>query len=304
MQTKDVFRLASIGIPPAEQSMNPCVLLNLLLVGLLVITNGASAQPAKRRPVVVPPDDLLTVKRKADAGDAKAQVVLGNRLFENQRCADALIWYRKASAKGSAEADYHVGTMLLHGADTGVANQDVLPNPAEGIQATYRAATNFHAKACRDMSLALQKGLGVEPNRIEAYAWLQLFAERVPAGRGHEELDSLALKMETRDLEEGQKLAKQFNKRHWPKLSVIKSPKVSVPLILDGVTAGGKTPLAVINRRTIAVGETASIPVNGRSFDVKCLAIGEDSVQIEVEGEFEPRWLRFDSRLATRSVGP
>ena len=245
-----------------------------------------------------PLEEVLAIKQKADAGNVQAQITLGEKLAANHRPADALAWYRKAAAKGSVEADFRIGDMLLHGASAAGADQCIRVNAAEGVRRTFSAATNLHPRACRNMSQAFQHGLAVKTNLVEAYAWLFLSAER-NASAGRVELSSLALRMETRDIQEGQKLVKQFKNRHWPDLVLNKTVAITPGLRLDGITTGGSA-LAVINRRTLEAGESASIPVKGGTLVVKCLKIAEDSVLIEVAGEDAPRWLRFEGNLAAR----
>lgn len=283
--------------------MNPHVAKNLLLIGILALSHAALAQQNLVRRTSKLPDDVLTLKRWAETGDFQAQIALANKLSAVQRYADALMWYRKASATGAAEADYRIGRMLLYGAVIGAAaDQGVLPNPVEGVRWAFRAATNLHADAYRDLSGAYQAGLGVQKNLVEAYAWMQLFADANPAV-GRAGLDGLTLTMTTSDVDAGRRLAKQFQSRQWPKwpkLTMATAPQV--PLRLNGVTAGGNAPLAVVNRRTLAQGESAAIPLNGRMIAVKCVEVRHDSVLIEVEGESEPRWLRFDSDHSANST--
>jgi hypothetical protein len=283
--------------------MNLHVAKNLLLIGILALSQAASAQPNPVRRTVSLPNDILTLKRWADGGDFQAQIALANKLSAAQRPADALMWYRKASATGAAEADYQIGRMLLYGAvNDAAADQKVLPKPVEGVRWAFRAATNYHADACRDLSGAFQRGLGVEKNLVEAYAWMHLFADANPAV-GRAGLDGLTLLMTTSDVDAGRRLAKQFQSRQWPKwpkLTMAAAPQI--PLRLNGVTAGGNAPLAVVNRCTLAQGESAAIPLNGRMIAVKCVEVRHDSVLIEVEGESEPRWLRFDSAHLANST--
>jgi hypothetical protein len=198
------------------------------------------------------------------------------------------------------DAIYQVGHMLLLGVASGQQGQKVDPNPEEGIKWLFRAATNRHAGACLDMSYALQRGLGVRPNLAEAYAWMILFSEGDPI-RGPAALESLGLRLKTQTLLEGKQLAIQYREGFWPKLQFAAPPdKPNLPLVLTGVTVGGRVPLAVINRRTLGVGETTTVPLDGGGkLTLKVLEIKPDAVQIEIAGENEPRWLYFDRGQGT-----
>lgn len=265
--------------------------LNLLLA-LALFGNAAHAQRPAQPPAVAPLKAVAVTKQRADAGHIPSQITLASKLVANRHFADALVWYRQAAALGSSEAAYNVGNMLLFGMKAPVADQVVIPDPAEGVRWTFRAATNRHAGACRNMNIALQRGLGVKTNITEAYAWLQLYAESEPQ-RGGPELDDLALRLDLTVLTNARKLAAQFKSRRWPELSVVTAPKFFLPLRLEGVTLAGENSLAVVNRRTLAAGETTQLPLVRDLIDVKCLEIRAESVLVEVEGEGQPRWLLF-----------
>ena len=252
------------------------------------------------------PDDLVSIRQLADQGSIQAQLALGKKFLAMQHPADALIWYRKTAEKDCMDGVHQVGQMLLFGAASQYPGQRVESKPAEGIKWTYRAATNSYTTAFRSMSTALQRGLGVKTNLVEAYAWMKLYAEAEPEV-GHPLVEMLGLKLPTDVLVEGRKLASELNKGHWPPLQLAVATSAVVPeakagplvsLKLTGVTLGGRSPLAVINRRTFGPGESAKVPLEaGHSVSVKCLEIREDSVLVAVEGEADPRSLQFDTAV-------
>ena len=63
-------------------------------------------------------------------------------------------------------------------------------------------------------------------------------------------------------------------------------------LKLNGIS-GGITPLAIINGKTFAAGESGTIPFKPVPLAVKCLKIDTDTVTIAVDGEDAPRVLRL-----------
>ncbi len=77
-------------------------------------------------------------------------------------------------------------------------------------------AMQLQPLAQQGRSKAPQRGLGVRPNLIEAYAWLQLFADS-PEGSivGRVELNTLALKLDTAGVRRAQQLAAQFKAGKW-----------------------------------------------------------------------------------------
>ncbi len=241
--------------------------------------------------------DLAAIKQKAEAGDANAQVLLGDGLAANFRAVEALSWYRKAAQQGNIVAAHDAGQMLLFGAPGfPLEQQNLAPNPTEGIRWTFQAATNFHPGACLNVATALRRGLGVGTNLVEAYAWLQLAADLPPGSIVAKiELNKLALELDSDRVRRGQALAAQFKARNFVPLTAREIPEGDPRLKLSGITTGGKTSLAMINGKTLAENESAVVPVAPGTLRVKCLSIQRDCVLIRVEGEDDTRLLRLKS---------
>lgn len=115
---------------------------------VLVFATVALAQNPLSGTLTMGLGDVAALKRKAEAGDASAQVALGDALVSNFHAPEALEWYRKAAAQGNVAGEYHVGDLLLFGAPGIPQTLTVRPNHAEGIRWTFRAATTFHPHAC------------------------------------------------------------------------------------------------------------------------------------------------------------
>jgi hypothetical protein len=260
-----------------------------LVVALTSLAHSAFSQNSLRGTLITGLGDLATIKRDAEAGNAKAQVALGDSLSANFHSAEALGWYRKAASQGDAEGAYQTGHVLLFG-HVGIPNeQTVRANPPEGIRWTFQAATNFHPNAMQDMSRAFQRGLGVSTNWIQAYAWQQLFAETQPGSIvGKVELNQLALKLDSAVIERAQQLAAEFRQGQWSQLD-IRVVSNDGSIVLNSVIMG-KTPLAIISGKTLAEGESGNVTIKGQgNVAIKCLKIEKDSVTISVEGESAPR---------------
>lgn len=272
----------------AHPQMNTLVFKIVVFAALLAAGSSAQAQRAKSKRAPAP-NDVATLKQKAEAGDVGAKLALGIKLRENDRFQDALAEFKEIGRKGNPEACYQAGELLLYGARESGA-QAVTARPAEGIRWTYRAATNFHAQACRNMARARATGLGVKTNLAEAYAWMQLYAERCPKpGRG--ELDALALSIDTATIKQGQGLARQFKAKQWPPLAVASASRAPLALKVSGITQSPNGALVVLNHRTLAVGEATQFTVGNEMVEVRCIEIGDDFARVEVEGEDEPRRL-------------
>jgi hypothetical protein len=265
----------------------------ILSAATVLLTCLAAAQDPLRTVATVGFGDVAMLKQKAASGDANAQVALANTLAGTFHSAEALQWYRKAAAQTNIEAAYQLGNLLLFGA-IGIPNdQAVQPNPTEGIHWTFLAATNRHPNACRNMSKAFRNGVGVTTNLVEAYAWLQLFADS-PSGSilGRVELNQLALKLDTLTIQQAQRLEAQFKAGNWKPPLARAIPEGDSRLKLNGITTGAKM-FAVINGTTLAEGESTTIPGKPIPLKVKCLKIEKDNVLIIIEGEEAPRRLHL-----------
>ena len=260
----------------------------LTLTAILIATLAAAQNPLGGT-LTMGLGDVAAIKRKAEAGDAAAQVSLGETLASSFHASEALGWYRKAAAQGNVEGEYHVGNMLLFGGPGIPQAFAVKPNHAEGIRWTFMAATNHHPGACHNMATALREGYGTRTNLVEAYAWLKLYAGTVPGstlGRG--EMNRLALQMDTDALGQAEALAAEFRAGKWRPPVARAIPEGDPRLKLGGITFGGQHSLAVINGKTLSEGEFASVSVKPGTLTIKCLKIEKDSVLITVEGEDTP----------------
>ena len=261
------------------------------LIIFTFLTQMTRAQDALRGTMTTAFGDIAAIKQNAEAGDPRSQVLLGDALVSHFRSLDALGWYRKAAIQGNADGAYHAGHLLLYGGVGIPKDQRVPANASEGIHWTLQAATNFYPDALRDMSQACQKGLGVGTNLLQAYAWQQLYAETSRGSIvGKVELNQMALTLDTAVIREAQELAAKFKQGIWQLPPIQKVPG-GTNLKLNGLV-GGNNPLAIINGKTFAEGESQALTGGQQGpFTVKCIKIGTNSVLISVEGEDMPRRL-------------
>jgi TPR repeat protein len=263
------------------------------IISFLLATGiAAFAQNPLNEVVKMGYSDVAATKQKAEAGDPQAQLSLADTLAFNFKSADALTWYRKAADQGLVEAKSRIGDMLLFGRPGIPTSQSVPPNPTEGIRWTFEAATNFNAKACLNMSKALENGIGVSTNLVEAYAWLQLYSDS-NATVGRIWLNQLALKLDAQSIQEAQTMAAEFKSGDWPVISPRRIPEGDPRLKLEGITFGGNVALAIINGKILAEGESADVLLKKDHLKIKCIQIQQDSVLVLIDGEDQPRWLRL-----------
>jgi TPR repeat protein len=267
--------------------------IKFLIALLLLISIDSFAQTAELRGTLNQGfSDLGQIKLQAEQGDSVAQIKLADAYLANFKSADALKLYEAAAKQNSIEGQYQLGNLLLFGR-VGIPNeQQVQAKPVEGLQWTYQAATSGRKEAWRNMAKALENGIGCSTNLVEAYAWLSLLANTGDIV-GRVEMNSLALKISSEQIVDAKNLTQQMESGHWPALLVQKNPESDLGLKLNGLIPSGANPLATINGKTVAEGETVSIKIKKEIVNVKCLKINSDSVVILVDGETEPRLLHM-----------
>ncbi|MDA8258986.1 MAG: tetratricopeptide repeat-containing serine protease family protein [Betaproteobacteria bacterium] len=119
--------------------------------------------------------DFLSLKRRAEAGDASAQSALGLRYSEGKGVAkdpaQAVAWWRKAAEQGEANAQFNLGVMYYQG--TGV------PKDAAQALAWYRkAAEQGDADAQNNLGVMYDQGEGVLKDAVQAVVWYRKAADQ------------------------------------------------------------------------------------------------------------------------------
>ena len=146
----------------------------LLLTVVAALVGGTAWLALEQHPA---PQPTPTVERlpykRAAAGDADAQLVLGLRYAEGdgviQDDKEAAKWLGSAAKQGVSEAEYNYGLLLLAG---------------RGVAQDYRAAFNWiekpamrgYAKAQYSLGELYRYGTGTAINKARAYLWFNLAA--------------------------------------------------------------------------------------------------------------------------------
>ncbi len=265
------------------------ILLAICVSGVAIGAVAAPGQSEWKRLLPSVTGGLAITMERAERGDMKSQVELAELLAANHLSSQAAEWYRKAAEQGDLRAKFRLGELLLFGVNDSADAQRVVPNPGEGIRWTFEAATNNYSEACHNMARALEGGLGVAPNLVEAYAWLEVYA-RSNVSNARSEMDRMALHMQLQDIREAHTVATVFLQGRWPELAQLKAPVGATGLKLSGITVGPVS-LAIINGRTFEEGDAADIRSQDGTSRVTCLKIEPTAVQIAIEGESGPRTL-------------
>jgi uncharacterized protein len=111
-----------------------------------------------------------SLRRAAEAGHTKAQVLLGDILDASEFDAEALAWYRRAAQQGDADGEFGVGSMYL-------AGEGVKQDHEQAYAWIQRAAEKKHTRATVAMASAYiraEKGeIQVFPDKARAAEWLE-----------------------------------------------------------------------------------------------------------------------------------
>ena len=154
-------------------------------------------------------DDLQTLRKKAEAGDADAQYFLGLAYAAGRSVpednAKAVKWYRKAAEQGNASAQCTLGLMY----DIG---EDVPEDDAEAVKWYRKAAEQGYALAQYRLGVKYAEGEGVPEDDVAAYAWIS-----VAAASGDDEdrkvRDRIKDELTPSQLEKGQVMAREIFER-------------------------------------------------------------------------------------------
>jgi localization factor PodJL len=118
---------------------------------------------------------LLRLQAKADAGDIKAELLLGLKYADGDGVApndsEAARWLQKAAKAGLAMAQYRFATLYEKGRG--------VPADAKQANSWYEeAAKRGNRKAMHNLAIAYANGTGQEKNFTEAARWFRAAAEQ------------------------------------------------------------------------------------------------------------------------------
>lgn len=123
--------------------------------------------------------DFLSLKPRAEAGDASAQYALGLRYPEGKGVAkdtaQAISWYRKAAEQGNASAQYKLGISYMNG-------EGITSDLALAMEWIHKAAEQHDAEAQQELGQVYDDlydyGLGEPKDPTKAAEWYRKAAER------------------------------------------------------------------------------------------------------------------------------
>ena len=200
--------------------------------------SSASASDAK----LSGPTRLDQLASLADAGNARAQLMIGLRYLNNEggpaRYAEAAKWLQLAATNGEALAQYRLGTLYAggHGVPTDAAKalywyeasakagnrkamynlavaytqgNGVTRNPTEAARWFSKAANMGLVDAQFDLAVLYERGNGVPQSLLDAYRWYAIAAKQGDH-ESKERIDALATQISADDRAAAEAAVAQF----------------------------------------------------------------------------------------------
>lgn len=146
----------------------------------LLASNSAAQSPARADTTNAPPSSITSralppgaideLKRRAAAGDADAEQMLGMAYYYGQIVAQdyqqAFAWALKAATQGNTEASFNVAYMYLNG-------QGTKKDPAAGFQLYLKLANRGLPNAQSRVGECFAYGIGTTKDLTQSFAWYQ-----------------------------------------------------------------------------------------------------------------------------------
>jgi TPR repeat protein len=133
---------------------------------------GEQAEPSLKQEVVAltPEQEFAALLKKAEAGDAEAQISLGLMYAKGEGVPKdkAVEWFQKAAAQGHADTQFSLGMMYRDGDGAGVPK-----DAAKAVVWFQKAATQGDAEAQGILGAMYRNGEGVPKDAAKAVEWWQ-----------------------------------------------------------------------------------------------------------------------------------
>jgi hypothetical protein len=235
-----------------------------------IILPGLTLSLASQQP------PLVDLKKAAETGDPKAQLLLADRYRLDGKSLTAETWYRKAAETGLPEALDSMGDFYVSDQYDREHKRRIIRNPTNAVTFySLGAGQGFHPSQLH-FGMRLYEGVGIKRDPVRAYQMLRLSGE--PGARYY--LDKLILELSQSQIDEGEKLAKAFKPKPFQE---VLSELIAEHLHLNGVVPG-TTKLAIINGKSFREGESADVVVKGFPVRLRCESIGNRQVVVNFQG--------------------
>lgn len=252
---------------------------------LVVILTFAAAEAFAQ----LPTQSLEQIKVAADAGDPAAQDKLAERFIMRADMADAEKWYRESAEQGYAHAQGQLGSILLLRSRTSVG---LKPDARaamgdEAVKWITLAANQGDTQGEASLADVCLDGKLVKQDLMEAYKWGDLAAQmnlfNTASISGRSTRDSAILKMTADQIAEAQRRVAAFVP-HQVQKSDLQEPSWVQKIKVGSISGTPDRRFALINNKTFAKGDQATVKVGDKRVTIHCVEIRESSVMVSIEG--------------------
>jgi hypothetical protein len=236
------------------------------------------ATPVKPDPKAAPakpekPDTLIDTKRKAEAGDAKAQVAFAEEFMRMQKYVTAENWLRAAAVQGEPTAIAALAE--LYEANHGSTTNLIKANPTNSIALYKLAAALGHGKSNFQIGMAYKNGAVVRKDAVRAYAHFKL-AE----GNREQLINQLVTEMSQDQITAAEKIVADFKPA---KFEEAFADLVFDAIHITGIFGGGDRRIAMVNGKQVNAGQQVALLVGGLNAQVKFDEIDSDAVFVSFQ---------------------
>jgi hypothetical protein len=218
-------------------------------------------------------DDLVQIKRAAEAGDPAAQTKLGEYYHRSFMVAAAARWYEAAATQGYPPALSALGNLCAAGG--GIGTNHVVANHTNAFQLHRLAAVQGYQQSQYSVGMYYREGNIVPRNLVLAYKHLKLSN----TGMAKEYLKQLVLQMSQDQITEAEKQVAQFRPIAFRQAF---EDLVFDSIKLQGIFASGADRGALINGKSIRAGQQIPLTIAGLPATLKCESIRKDSVTLSL----------------------
>lgn len=239
----------------------------IIALALLSAWAGALASGA-------PPDKadtLIEIKRKAEAGDAKAQFAYAEQFMGMQKYAAAEHWYRASGVQGDTAA--LAALAELYRSNHGSGTNAVKANPTNVITLHKLAAALGHTKSHFEVGMAYKDGVGVRKDLVRAYAHIKLSDSPQKDTR----INQLVTEMAQEQITAAEKMVTWFKPKNFQEAF---AELVFDSVRITGIFGSDEARMAMINGKPVDAGQKLNLNVGGLQAQVKLASISRDGVMV------------------------
>jgi hypothetical protein len=214
----------------------------------------------------------LEIKKKAEGGDARAQVAFGEEFERMQKYTAAEHWYAQAAMRGDPAGLFALAQ--LNSSSRGVGTNAVKANPTNSVLLHKLAAAQGYNKSHMQLGLAYKDGLSVRKDPVQAYSHLKL-TDPTPTREVY--LNQLIAEMSQQQIDAAEKIVAEFKPVDFEKAF---ADVVFDSVRISGIFGGSANRVAMINGKQVGEGQALNVKIGGIETQVKLTEIAADGVFI------------------------